>query len=127
MPNYTVEEIEEARRLHIDEGFSIRKTAEALGIKAHCTVSGWKVKYKWKKTAATYPVNSLKAQLTRVTKLVDTLEPKLDEIGIINPSKEQKEILANYRRFSELQLKLIKQLGLLDPAGKKPPKKSIFE
>lgn len=124
MADYSLEEIEEAKTLFL-QGYSVRKIGKALDI-PYGTIQIWKQKYKWEKEKPEYPINSLKAQLTRVTKLVDILEPKLDELNILKPSAEEKELLANYRRLSELQLKLIKQLSVLEPIDNKPAKKNIF-
>jgi hypothetical protein len=125
MANYSIDDIEKAKDFYL-QGYSIRKIAELMNIPAHCTVDGWKTKYKWKKAKPDYPINSLKAQLERVTKLVDTLEPELEKIDVLKPTPEQKELLSNFRRFSELQLKLIKQLGVLQPIDRRPAKKNIF-
>jgi len=125
MITYPIEKIEEAKQLYI-QGFSIRKIAEKLKIPAHCTVDIWKKKHEWKKSLPTYPINSLKAQLERVTALVDKLEPEIAKVDILKPSAEDKEMLTNFKRFSDLQLKLIKQLSLIIPIDEKPDKSNIF-
>ena len=125
MANYSIEEIAQAKDYYL-QGFSIRKIAEMMNIPAHCTVDQWKKKYNWKKSAPDYPIVSLKAQLKRVTKMVDVLEPALENTDILKPTPEQKELLANFRRLSELQLKLIKQLGALQPIDRRAAKKNIF-
>lgn len=125
MAKHPIETIEKAKALYLQD-YSIRKIAEALNIPAHCTIELWKNKYKWKKAKPDYPINSLKAQLARCTKLVDILEPALEKINILKPTQDDKEILANYRRLSDLQLKLVKQLSVLVPIDRKPPKKNIF-
>lgn len=125
MPEYTLEEIEEAKVLILQD-YSVRKVGKALDI-PFGTIQIWKKKYKWEKLKPEYPTNSLKAQLERVTKLVDTLEPEIEKVNILDPTKRDKDILANFKRFSELQLKLIRQLGAIDPSVKNPTKNSIFD
>ncbi|HEC65158.1 MAG TPA: hypothetical protein ENI23_07690 [bacterium] len=125
MANYSIDVINEGKRLFL-QGFSIRKIAEQLGIKQHTTVFRWSHKYNWKKEKPSYPVNSLKAQLDECTALVNKIQPKLKDIDILKPSTQDRELLLNYNRLSNLQLKLVRQLTGLKVVEKKPTKSNIF-
>jgi uncharacterized protein YjcR len=125
MANYSIAVIKEAERLFL-EGFSIRKVAEQLRIKQHQTVFKWSHKYNWKKKQPSYPVNSLKTQLDECTELVNKMQPELKHINILKPSTEDRELLLNYNRLSNLQLKLVRQLTGLKVVDKKPNKSNIF-
>ncbi len=125
MANYSIDVINQAKDLFL-QGFSIRKIAEQLRIKQHQTVFKWSHKYNWKKEQPSYPVNSLKTQLDECTALVNKIQPELKHINILSPSQEDRELLLNYNRLSNLQLKLVRQLTGLKIVDKKPSKSNIF-
>lgn len=125
MAKYSIDVIKKAKDLYLED-FSIRKITEQLGIKSHLTVFTWSKKYNWKKARPSYPVNSLKEQLNQCTDIVNTIRPKLKEVNVLNPTKEGRELLINYNRFSNLQLKLVRQLSGLKIVDNKSSKKNIF-
>ncbi len=106
-------------------GFSFRAIAKQMDI-FYLTIFTWHKKYQWVKEKPDYPVTALKTQLARYTGFIEKLEPELIKIDILAPTKEQKQILANYKAFTSIQLKLINQLGVLKPTVENPSKKSIF-
>lgn len=125
MGNYSIEFILEAEKLW-QQGFSFRKICEQLGVKQHKTVFQWSKKYSWKRHSPKYPVESLKVQLNECTALVNKIQPELKHINILKPSPEDKELLLNFNRLSNLQLKLVRQLAGLKVVDKKPDKSNIF-
>ena len=125
MAEYPLEIKEKAKELFL-QGVSFRKIAEQLNIKQYVTVFKWKKKYNWSKEDKTCPTKSLKGQLDQCTVLVDKMRPKLDKINILKPSREDRELLLNYNRFSNLQLKLVRQLSGIKTSGKKKTKSNIF-
>lgn len=125
MPDYSIEFIKECEVLH-HEGFSIRKISQLKGVKSYVTIQVWKKKYNWKKNSPNYPVNSLKEQLDQCTDLVNQLRPKIKDADVLKPSKEDRELLLNYNRFSNLQLKLIRQLTSMKVIENISAKKNIF-
>jgi uncharacterized protein YjcR len=126
MSNYSIDFINQAKELFL-QGFSFRKIAQQLGVKQYATVFHWSKKYSWKKDSPKYPLNSLKDQLDQCTDLVNKLRPEIDKADILRPSKEDRELLLNYNRFSNLQLKLMRQITGLKVSSGKSSKKSIFD
>jgi uncharacterized protein YjcR len=125
MGNYSIDFIKDAEKLW-QQGFSFRKIAKQKGIKQHQTVFHWSKKYNWKKNSPKYPTESLKTQLNECTALVNKIQPELKHINILKPSTEDRELLLNYNRLSNLQLKLVRQLTGLKVVDKKPNKSNIF-
>lgn len=125
MPDYSIEFILECEVLY-HQGFSIRKIAQQKGVKSYCTISIWKKKYNWKKNSPKYPVISLKEQLDQCTDLVNKMRPEIDKVNILEPSKQDRELLLNYNRYSNLQIKLVRQLTGLKAIDNKPAKSNIF-
>lgn len=125
MSNYSIDEIKEAEKLW-QQGFSFRKITEQLKVKQHSTVRRWSTKYHWKRNSPKYPTESLKVQLHECTALVNKIQPELKNINILKPSPEDKELLLNFNRLSNLQLKIVRQLTGLKIVDKKPDKSNIF-
>lgn len=125
MANYPIEFINECEELY-KQDFSFRKIAEVKGVKSYVTVFNWSVKYNWKINRPSYPANSLKEQLEQCSLLVNKMQPKINKVNILKPSKEDRELLLNYNRFSNLQLKLVRQLSGIKTINNKLTKKNIF-
>ena len=126
MAKYSIEVINQAKDLFL-QNFSFRKIAEQLHIKRHLTVFSWSKKYNWKQKRPSYPINSLKEQLDQCTAIVEKLRSDVEKANILEPSKKERELLLNYNRFSNLQLKLVRQLSVLKPLSGNTAKKSIFD
>jgi len=125
MATYLLEVVKKAEELFLED-VSFRKIAEQLGVKQHLTIYNWSRKYNWKKDRASYPANSLKEQLDQCSELVNKMRPSIDKVNILKPSKEDRELLLNYNRFSNLQLKLVRQLSGLKVVSGNSSKKNIF-
>ncbi len=126
MVKYSIEVINQAKELFLLD-FSFRKIAKQLHIKSHLTVFAWSKKYNWKQKRPSYPVNSLKDQLDQCTTIIEKLRPEVDKANLVEPSKKDRELLLNYNRFSNLQIKLVRQLTVLRVSTKKSSSKNIFD
>lgn len=125
MSDYSIEFIKECEILY-HQDFSFRKIAQTKGVKSYTTLFLWSVKYNWKKKSPKYPVVSLKEQLDQCTDLVNKMRPEIDKVNILAPSKQDRELLLNYNRYSNLQIKLVRQLTGLKVIDSKPAKSNIF-
>lgn len=126
MPKHPKVIVDQTEKLY-HEGVSYRKIADQIGHGlTYVTVSNWVRKYRWEKDVPKYTVNSLKDQLNQCTYLVNKMRPEIDKVDVITPTKDERELLLNYNRYSNLQLKLVRQLTGLKAIDKKPAKSDIF-
>lgn len=123
--NYPAETKNQAKELFL-KGMTLREIANKLKIKHHLTVYRWSVSEKWKTGRVSLLDESLRNQLEVCTKMVNVLNAAVRKIDIKRPNPKQREILSNFNRYSNLQLKLIKQLDISNPQVAPLRTKSIF-
>lgn len=116
---YSKDVKDEAKEMFL-KGVSFRDIAKNLNIKNHLTVYRWSKQQLWSGEKGSSAAKSLKKQLDTCTKLVNNLRSAVNKIDVTRPNKKEREVLMNFNKYSNLQLKLIKQLEITNP--KKTPK-----
>lgn len=123
---YPIDIISKAKELRL-QGVPFETIAKQLNIKQYQSIMGWEKKYHWRKDKTAYATDSIKIQIDRCLEIIEKIEPELKEINILNPSKTEKILLMHFHKFSNLHLKLIKQLTCIKPISKVPTSKNIFD